>query len=210
MVLTIMGSNTTMSATYTEAENVERAVKRLNASSRWMIENGIRVALTDPDYKSNILDTLVNKFGVTPFSDPGLDNEDELARFIIKSYTIYFDINLLKRARHDDSIYEYWVISTSTSSQSLKAPLYTSAREFFITKTDNLKGTRTIIKESDQFFHEFSVNNKIVLSIDAENDMEIRETLGAWIAPQHYKNYPQLTRDEVILDAEGNYSLVPK
>jgi hypothetical protein len=197
-----------MSATYTKAENVERAVQRLEASSRWMIENGIREVLTDPDYKSNVLNTLIDKFGVTPFSDPGLANEDELARFIIKSYTIHYDINLIQRVRHNDSIYEYWV--TATSSQSLKAPLYASARQFFVTKTDNLKGTRKIIKESDQFFHEFSVDNNGVLSIDAENNMEIRETLGAWVAPQHYKNYPQLTRDEVILDAKGNYSLAPK
>jgi len=102
------------------------------------------------------------------------------------------------------------VINTSSKLQLLKPPLYTSARQFFVTKTGDVKGTRKIIKESDQFFHEFSIDDKAVLNIDAENDMEIRKTLGAWIAPQHFKNYPQLTRDEVILDAEGNYSLKPK
>jgi len=98
----------------------------------------------------------------------------------------------------------------STSSQSLKPSLYTRIRKFFVSKTGEIKGTREIIKESDQFFREFSVGDKVVLNIDAENDMEIRETLGAWIAPQHYKNYPQLTLGEVILDAEGSYYLKSK
>jgi len=106
-VLTIMSSNNAMSAKYTKAENVERAIQRLDDASRWMVENGIKEVLTDPNYKSNVLNTLIDKFSVTPFSDPGLKSEDELARFVIKSYTIYYDINLIQRARDNGAIYEY-------------------------------------------------------------------------------------------------------
>ncbi len=203
-----------MSATQTrytpgfKKENIQKAIRALDAASRWIIENAIREVLTKPDGKNSVSNTLINKFSVIPFSDPGPDREDELPRYVIDALTLYYDIFLIQRTRYNGSIYEYWVVSTS--SQSLKPPVYDSARQFFISQTENLTGTRKIIKESDQFFHEFSVGNKVVLNIDAENDMEIRETLGAWIAPQHFKNYPQLTHDEVILDAEGNYYLKPE
>ena len=186
-------------------ENIQRAIEDLDVASHWLIENAIQKVLTKPDGKSSVSNTLIDEFSVIPFSEPGPDREDELPRYIIDALTIFYDINLIQRTRYKGSIYEYWVISTS--SRALKPPAYDSARKFIISQADSLIGKRSIIKESDQFFHEFSVGDKAVLNIDAENDMEIRETLGAWIAPQYFKNYPQLTRDEVILDAEGNYYL---
>ncbi len=216
MILITIGCGNSMSAidpkkeaTWNNPKNLARAIKDLDAASQWMIENAIRIVSTHPDdYSSIIMDYVGLKLAVSNVTDPGVGSIDGLPRYIIAANTINYDINLLQRNRHKNSIYEYWLIYTySVELARMKPPRYQSIRRFLVTKTDNIKGTRKILKKSDQFFNEFSVDNKVVLSIDAENDLGIRKKLGAWETPQHFKNYPQLTHDEVILDAEGNYHL---
>jgi hypothetical protein len=190
---------------YLKTENIERAVKRLDVASRWMIGNGIMEILTNNNYADKFHRIVIDEFASTFHTKPGLDNEDELARFIIKSYAIHYDINLLKRSFQNDSVYEYWMIFKS--SQSL--PEYHEDCQFFITQSDSIKSRREIVKESGQFFHQYIEGNEVAISLDYENDMYIRYKLGAWIVPHCYKNYTHITQQKIIPMGpvgSGNYS----
>jgi hypothetical protein len=193
---------------YTITENIARAVERLNAASRWMIENGIMEILTNNNYTDKFHRIIIDEFSSTFHTKPGLGNEDELARFIIKSYTIHYDINLLKRNFHNGSVYEYWMIFKS--SQSLSE--YHEDCQFFITRSESIKSHRKIIKESGQFFHQYIEGNAVVINLDYENDMSIRYKLGAWIVPHCYKNYINITLKKVQPTGPAgsdNYSFLP-
>jgi hypothetical protein len=62
---------------YTVEENIARAVKRLEATSYWIIENGITEILTNSAYKDKF-DRLGMSDGGSTISAPRLKNEDEL------------------------------------------------------------------------------------------------------------------------------------
>lgn len=216
-LLLILGCNngntvnegTTVKKRYTETENIARAIPRLDATSRWLIENGIMEILTNKSYADKIHKLMMlDEFASSLRSMSKLKNEDDLARFIINSYSIFYDIELLKRSSYNGSIYEYWMIMMSSESH----PVFQQDCRFLITRSDSIKSRRTIIKESGQFFHQYTEGNAVAISLDYENDMFIRYRLSAWNLPQCYKNYPQLPQKKIRAMGpvgSGNYEFIP-
>jgi hypothetical protein len=82
---------------------------------------------------------------------------------------------------------------------------------FLITRSDSIKSHRTILKESGQFFHQYTEDNAVAISLDYENDMLLRYRLKTWKVPHCYKHYVHLTDKEVrgIDPNPGNFILVP-
>ena len=197
---------------YTEAENIARAVKRLEATSYWIIENGTTEILTNSAYK--------DKFDKLGMSDDGsfirptrLKNEDELPHFSITDYRTTYAVSLLKRSPYKEAIYEYWMIKIYKDWRDAVLPEseYHDDCRFLITRSDSIKSRRKIIKESGQFFHQYTEGNAVAISQDYENDMLLRYRLNAWKVPHCYKHYPHLLDKEVrgIGPNPSNFILVP-
>jgi hypothetical protein len=197
---------------YTEAENIARAVKRLEATSHWIIENGITEILTNSAYKDKF-DKLGMSGDGSSISTTKLKNEDELPFFIITDYSTTYAISLFKRSLYKEAVYEYWMIEINKNWRDAVLPEseYLDDCRFLITRSDSIKSHRTILKESGQFFHQYTEDNAVAISLDYENDMLLRYRLKAWKFPHCYKHYAHLTDNEVrgIGPNSGNFILVP-
>ncbi len=201
-----VNEGTTVKKGYTETENVARAIKRLDAASRWMIENGIMEILTNSSYGDKFHRVLIDEFSSTGNASK-LKNEDDLARFIIKNYSIHYDINLLKRNSYNGLVYEYWMIFKDGPPQRFQQNC-----RFLITLSDSIKSHRTILKESGQFFHQYKEGDAVVINLDYENDLSMRYILEAWTVPHCYENYKHITQQKIRAMGpvgSGNYSIVP-
>jgi hypothetical protein len=197
---------------FTEAEKIARAIKRLEGASRWIIENGIMEILTNSSYIDKFDSVIGDEFATGISTPPTLKDEYKMAFFNLSDHATNYTINLLKRSQFNGSIYEYWMIFKSSNTSVLKHP---KNGQFLITRSDNMKSRREIIKESGQFFHQYKEGDAVVISLDYENNMFIRYKLAAWEIPHCYENYMHITQQKirpigpVAPVGKGNYEFVP-
>jgi len=178
------------------ASHIEHRKKVLNEhreAAVWLLENGMS-EFKEKGLKvinRHLMDTWVTRlWGGGPSINSG-------------SFIIYFSIGThsiecVKQVRSKGYIYEYWILKT-------KVPEWRSERDdFYITKTQDMYGTREIFHYSDQFFESYEVDGvELKLPI---NDLEFLYKIKAWRYPESYKN-TDLADYEIESDRHGYFVL---
>lgn len=182
------------------------AIMRLDESSAWLIEQATGRLYLDNSYSEKLIEELARNFKLTFEASPQFNVVSELPRYIIKARGIYYDIKLLTSAEYEDNFYEYWVILITSldwaTNQANKC-------KFIVTKTRKKTEKRMILKKEIQFFHNFKIDGKEVISLDYENDLKLRYSLLPWYFRDCYENYQELKEEEVVIRKDGSYTIIP-
>ncbi len=180
----------------------ERAVKRLDAASLWLITDAAGQLYSDPSFSETLPNELIEKYKLTFLNSPKLNGENHILRYIIKSRGIYYDIELLQDAEYQKQIYEYWKIYISSKSWATKQG---NECRFLVTRSTDKFSQRQIIKDEKQFFHSCDVGDTEVLNLNYLDDLKLRYKLRPWLLKEYFKDYPEINQTEIILLPDGSY-----
>lgn len=169
---------------YTQEEIKTKAIKDLNDAARWSIENGIMEYYRHGKDKMWIQKKTGDEWAVSTDSGPVIDSDMFMARFIIKAVGIYYELLVMERLEYNNSVYEYWVQKVSGSELSPKINWHC---KFIITRADDVRGKREILKEEPQFFESYQIDNSKALKFPV-NDAKSLYHLGAWLYSDSYQN----------------------
>lgn len=176
-----------------------KMIKNMKGAGQWIISEGISTFADGG--KEAMHRKLVDTWGVSFWAEPSVETDRYLARFVIHARGIAYDIHNLYREKIDDEFYEFWLIKVTAKEWSGER----ERSAFFVTKTQDVYGTREIVKESDQFIESYSVGDALIrLPLD---DMELLYDMQAWLFPGNYKN-SDLKNKQVVMDGKGNITFV--
>ncbi len=167
---------------YTQEVIKARAIKKINDAARWSIENGIMEY-----YRHNkkwIQKKTLHEWAVSTSTGPIIDSDMFMARFMIKAAGIYCELLVLERLEYNNSVYEYWVQKVSGSDLPGKVDWYST---FIVTRADNVRGKREVLKEEPQFFKSYQIDNSEILKFPVD-DLESLFFLEAWLYSYSYQN----------------------
>jgi len=184
----------------TQEEIKTKAIKRLNDAARWSIENGIMEYYRHDEDTAWIEKKTREEWAVSTDTGPIIDSDRFMARFIIKLAGIYYELLIMERLEYNNSVYEYWVQKVSGSELSGKVDWRC---KFIVTRADNVRGKREILKEETQFFESYQIDNFETLRFPVD-DLESLYHLGAWLYPDSFEN-SDLKGYKVICYAPGEY-----
>lgn len=197
LVFLLLVSSGGQSAPPDEEQLINYAVERLNAASRWIIEEGIHVY--SQQGRKGLDRKLFDEWIVGLYFPPNLEERGYLARFIIKTRGIYHDIVKVYREQVGGDYYEFWVVKVT----GLDWSGVSNRADFFVTRAQAVYGVREILKQSDQFLPRYQVEGgkEVVLPVD---DLRILYWLKAWLFPDNYRGL-DVDDMKVFLDRNGNY-----
>jgi hypothetical protein len=184
----------------TEDEIKINAIKNLNGAARWSIENGIMKYYRHDKDKMWIQEKTSDEWAVSIYSSPIIDSDQFMARFVIKTVGIYYELLAMERLDYNNSVYEYWVQKISGSELSSKIDWHCT---FIVTRADDVRGKREILKEETQFFEPYQIDTSKILEFPVD-DVESLFDLSAWLYPDSYKN-SDLKNYKVIETKSGEY-----
>ena len=161
---------------YTQEEIKIRAIKKLNDAARWTIENGIMEYYRHDKNKMWIQKKTRDEWAVSTYSGPIIDSDRFVARFIIKAIGIYYDILVMERLEYNNSIYEYWIQKVSGSELSPKIDWQC---KFIVTRADDVRGKREILKEEPQFFESYQIDDSAVLKFPVDDARSLKNEAGS-------------------------------
>ena len=184
----------------TESEIKAKAIKDLNAASRWSIENGIMEYYGHDRDIGWIQKKTRDEWAVTTYSGPVIDSDQFMARFMIKAVGIHYELLVMERMEYNNSVYEYWVQKVSGSELSGKIDWQC---KFMVTRADDVKGEREVLKEETQFFESYQIDDSTSLKFPVGNVKSLYD-LAAWLYPDCYKN-SDLKNHKVIANESGEY-----
>ena len=172
-----------------------KMAKNINSAGHWIIREGVH--RFSEGGKQAIHRKLVDDWGVQIWVDPWIETQRYLAQFRIKARGIHYDIHNLYREKAGDDFYEFWLIKVAAKTWSGER----ARSMFFVAKTQDIYGKRTIVQQSDQFIESHSVGDRLIrLPL---NNMELLYDMQAWLFPQNYKN-SDLNHKPVVMDNQGN------
>ncbi len=183
----------------TKEEIKTKAIKKLNDAAHWSIENGIMEYYQHGKDKMWIQEKTLVEWSVSTYSGPIIDSDKVMARFIIKAVGIYFDLEIMERLEYNNSVYEYWVQKVTGSKLSGKIDWRC---KFIVTRADNVKGKREILKEETQFFESFQIDDSETLKFPVD-DLESLFHLGAWLYPDSFENSDLKNYKIIFSKSEG-------
>jgi len=185
---------------WTQEEIKTRAIKKLNDAAQWSIENGIMEYYLHNEDDMWIQRKTGDEWAVSTYSGPDIDSDMFMARFIIKAVGIYYELLVMKRIEYKNYVYEYWVQKVSGSELSGKVDWRC---KFIITRADNVRGKREILKEEPQFFESYQIDNSKALKFPVDDAKSLYH-LGAWLYSDSYQN-SDIKDYKVICYGPGDY-----
>jgi hypothetical protein len=183
----------------------KKAINNLEAASIWLVTKVTGKLYSDSSYAESLPHDLVHKYKLALDTIPKVNAGPEILRYIIKSRGIYYDIILLSDIEHNDEIYEYWKFSITTKKWATKQG---NECRFMITKAPDKKGERIILRTENHFFHSYEEDDIMIFNLDYKN-LKLRYKLRPWYFKQCFENYPELTKEEIIILEDGSYKAVP-
>jgi hypothetical protein len=184
----------------------QKAVKRLQASSNWLITEATGKIYANPDYLKVINHDLIRHFQVALDGVPSLNSDPTILRYMPKSRGIRYDIELLKNTTYQNEVYEYWRIFVTSDKWATKQG---NKCYFLVTKAATQIEKRTTLKISSQFFHNYKQEDTTILALDYEKDLKLRYKLSPWYFKQCYEKYPKIIKEKVIVLHDGSYQVIP-
>ena len=184
----------------TEAEIKAKAIEDLNTASRWSIENGIMEYYKHDSDIAWIQKKTGDEWAVTTGSGPVIDSDEFIARFMINAVGIHYELLVMERLKHENSVYEYWV--QKVLGHGISSDMRWHCK-FMVTRADDVKGQREILKEETQFFESYQIDDSETLQFPVD-DVKSLYDLAAWLYPDCYKN-SDLKNYKVIATESGEY-----
>ena len=195
LICLLLVSTGGQSAPPDEQQLINKAVEDLNGASRWIIEEGIHVY--SQQGKKALDSKLFDEWIVDLYAAPYLEELSYLARFIVKTRGIYYNIINIYREEVGGDYYDFWIINVT----GLDWSGVSNRAEFFVTRTQTVYGIREILKQSDQFLPRYQVKGgkEVVLPAD---DLVILYHLKAWLFPDNYRGI-DVDDMKVFMDRKG-------
>lgn len=167
-----------------EHKLIAKAVAELDVAQKWIVENLIEHHYSRDIIKKDARRFIYDKFNVRQYTmSYYMDQEEALVKIIIKSRGIYYTIHCFERLNVDGKYYEYWNVNIDGRDW---AGVNRTAR-FIITESDSIHGVRRIIKEEDQFFLEYVIDEKNIISFPVDDNWKMAR-LEPWFFPLNYEN----------------------
>ena len=161
-----------------------RAINWIKAASVWVIEDGIHTYYQEG--REGVKRKLDNKyqFGVWLFGlgMPFVESEGYLARFSLQTRGVVYDVINIYRETLPGGIYEFWLVKVGLTDHLSSD---TARSIFYVTRTDEVRGRRKILRESDRLIERYEVAPGTVFTFPVD-DLEVLWKTDAWRYPESY------------------------
>ena len=165
-----------------EAFYERRGVKFLEAATDWVIEDGISTYYQAG--REGVRRKLFEQWGyivdLIGSEMPYVDYQNYLAWFRLRAGDGNNIINLY-RERLAGGIYEFWIVKVGANYGSSD----TDRCIFYLTRADEVRGPRVILRRSNRFIARFEVASGVSFDFPVD-DMEVVSKLDAWRYPESY------------------------
>lgn len=172
---------------YAEVEDFEpyelEAIRSIKAAADWVIEEGIPTYYREGSRES-YGKYLWEKWEVRdgPLGLPEIESEDHLAWFWLETIgRVVYQIFNLYRETLPGGIYEFWIVRVGTDYGTAD----TARCMFYVTRADEVRGSREILLKSDRFIARYEVAPGTYFEFPVD-DLEVLWKMEAWRYPESY------------------------
>ena len=160
-----------------------RTIRMIKAATVWVIEEGIPTYYREGGTKG--FDQYVYKYWLPVSSGgrdmPVIEDKGYLANFTLGAGGVSYRILDLYRETLPGGIYEFWIVKVGTDYGSLD----TARCMFYVTRADDVRGSREILLKSDRFITHYEVTPGTYFDFPVD-DMEVISKMEAWRYPESY------------------------
>lgn len=181
-----------------KVHTTQLAIEAMDVLSEWFIQNAIKY------HKENGGKALAKKIAnITGFERRAdligggkgvfTSNNYFISSSDLGASNVYYRITNNHREKINGVFYDYWTVYITGFEGTKLLPQRRCI--FYLTKSNTLHGKRSILKKSEQFFHEFPLKGKS-FKFPTDN-LYYLYVLEAWKYPHHFKNYPNLIKKKI-------------